>query len=73
MLNFVSSPLLIINDKNLPSLESILDSLYNDLEIPIRVITNVNDSVFQQLNIPNPNLKIAYIIITIKYLQKFEA
>lgn len=73
MLNFVSSPLLIINDKNLPSLESILDSLYNDLEIPIRVITNVNDSVFQQLNIPNPNLNIAYIIITIKYLQKFEA
>lgn len=73
MLNFVSSPLLIINDKNLPSLESILDSLYNDLEIPIKVITNVNDSVFQQLNIPNPNLNIAYIIITIKYLQKFEA
>lgn len=73
MLNFVSSPLLIINDKNLPPLESILDSLYNDLEIPIRVITNVNDSVFQQLNIPNPNLNIAYIIITIKYLQKFEA
>lgn len=73
MLNFVSSSLLIINDKNLPSLESILDSLYNDLEIPIRVITNVNDSVFQQLNIPNPNLNIAYIIITIKYLQKFEA
>lgn len=64
---------MIINDKNLPSLESILDSLYNDLEIPIRVITNVNDSVFQQLNIPNPNLNIAYIIITIKYLQKFEA
>ena len=73
MLNFVSSPLLIINDKNLPPLESILDSLYNDLEIPITVITNVNDSVFQQLNIPNPNLNIAYIIITIKYLQKFEA
>ena len=73
MLNFVSSSLLIINDKNSPSLESILDSLYNDLEIPIRVITNVNDSVFQQLNIPNPNLNIAYIIITIKYLQKFEA
>ena len=70
---FFCSPLLLIRDENLPPLKEIIHSLLNDLEIPIKVVENVTQDTYKQLGLPPVHFNVAYIIITIKYLNKFEA
>lgn len=72
-MSFYCSPLLLIRDENSPPLKEIIDSLLNDLEMPIKIIENVTLDTFKQLGLPPVNFNVAYIIITIKYLNKFEA
>ena len=55
-MSFYCSPLLLIRDENLPPLKEIIDSLLNDLEIPIKIIENVTLDTFKQLGLPPVNL-----------------
>lgn len=71
-MSFTCYPIIItkVEDKPLPSINSILSDILETSCIPIRVISDKNDLVFKDIQ-KGVDFEVQYIIVTIKYLKEF--
>ena len=74
-MNFLVNPIAVLKaDKPIPPLNDILKSLIEQGNIPISIITDEDDELFQSMmQSKPPELELKYLVMTITYLQNFEA
>ena len=75
MMNFLVNPIAVLKaHEPIPPLNEILKSLIEQGNIPISIITDEEDELFQSMmQSKPPELELKYLVMTITYLQNFEA
>lgn len=75
MMNFLVNPIAVLKaDKPIPPVNDILTSLIEQGNIPIAVITDEKDELYQSMmQSKPPELELKYLVMTITYLENFEA
>jgi hypothetical protein len=74
-MNFIITPIGILKDeKPLPSMDYFFNAFLDNGNIPIAIIQDEEHELWKSiLATKPPHLELKYIVLTITYLQKFEA
>lgn len=74
-MSFTCYPIILskVEGKEFPSINSVLSDILDTGEIPLRVITDIDDEIFKEIQSQIQEYKIECIIMVVKYLTKFSA
>lgn len=74
-MSFIVNPVVILEaDTPTPPLSNIFENLFDSMLIPVCIITDENDAMYQNVMATKPpEYKLKYLIIAIQYLNIFEA
>lgn len=74
-MSFTCYPIIIskVEGKEFPSANSVMNDILDSGEIPIKVIVDKNNEFFKEIQSQMTDFQIEYIIMVVKYSNKFSA
>jgi len=70
--NYNCYPVIITSTEKTIDLNSICNSLLDNFEIPLKIISDKNDIIFESISEITKKDNIEYVIVTIKYISNYE-